>query len=566
MWMIRRFIKLLNPHYKQGLILSMLLLLSTVITVLTPFFYQQLVDDGVLKGDAGTLSIMIAVIAAAMLAQEGLKLIRVSLTLNIRRSVFAKLRADIFSRFMKMPQRFHHEWETGRMISRMTWDVDEIENLMLEKFIYFIQNLLTALFICIVILFLDWKMLAYASLFLPLLYVLYIVFRKKIFSLSKVVQEKQEDMMVRIHEDLAMVKAIQSFSIEANSTAKTATAMSETENAKNKLSMTYSQATSSTIAINVIGLLIIWGVGGMNVMENRMTLGTLIAISFYLSYMINLFYSAYYTVMGFHHSMPAAQRIFDILDLQTPIHDRAGAIELPEIQKGIAFKQVGFSYGPDTAPVFSDVNFQLCRGELVGIVGESGQGKTTLANLFMRLFDPDLGTIEYDGHDIRTFKLDSLRKQVALVPQEDYMFHRSVRDNILLDREGISEDQFHRACRLANVDKFVASFESGYDTPVGQNGMKLSAGQKKRIAIARALAENPSVLIFDESTSVLDEETEQDILNAIRTLAKDKIILLITHKISNLTTADQILHVGGGNVTSFGGYEDYRQKLVSQIG
>jgi ATP-binding cassette, subfamily B, bacterial MsbA len=556
MKMLSRFFLLLRPHYKQGLGISLLLLISSLITVGTPFVYRQLVDNGIMKGNISHLIKMLVIILISLVIQELLFLGQKALNLNIRKNVFSKLRMDLYTHLLRLPQSFYSDHHKGRLLSRITSDVDAVQNLLLEKYIYFVQSLLIGLFIFIIFLSISWKMIFVASVFLPILYFLYLIFKNNIFLLSKKVQEKQENLMERLQEDLSMVKAIQSYSVLDERMNKTFKVMQESEDAKKKLSMKYSAASSSTIIINMIGLIVIWGIGGVEVTKGRMSIGTLIAISFFLHYIVNLFFNAYYAVMGFQTSLPAAQRIFEILDFSPAITNRPDAIDMNESLTSIEFKNITFAY-PRNKPVFTRGSFRLNKGDLVGIVGRSGQGKTTLANLIMRFYDPDDGIIEINGMDIRRIKIECLRRDIAIVPQEDYLFNISIRDNVVMGRKDISEELFVKACESASVHNFAASFGDGYDTIIGENGVLLSSGQRKRISIARALLDNPHVLIFDEATAVLDEINEKEILESIEKLANNRIVMVITHKISNIQASNKVIQINEGVIDLYNGFEEY---------
>lgn len=545
---LKRFAIRFLPFRKHGVGIAVILLLSSALTVVTPFLYKEAIDTGILQGNLNVVLAMIGLIAGSFLLQEALFLLRVSLNMSIRKEIFLKLRLDLFSHLIRLPQGFYSETHRGRLLSRMTSDVDAVQNIVLDNFIGFLQNLLVGLSIAIIIWTYEWKLVAAASVCLPILLLIYKLFRGRLTALSQSYQEKYEKMLATVQEDLAMVKAIQSFSVMDDRIARTKEVMEDTEHTRRTMNMTYSKANSSTIVINLIGLFVIWGIGGYEVIEGRMSLGLLIAMSFYLTYIINLFYNAYYALIGFQVSIPAARRIFELLDEPQVIADEPGAMPIEGVIRELSFDGVGFAY-PDGPTLFEQVSVRMTPGCMTAIAGKSGQGKTTLAGLLMRFYDPREGVVRVNGIDMRRFRLDSVRRKIAIVPQEDYLFSVSLRDNIVLGRSGVMDEQFEEACRLAKVDVIAAAFDNGYDTTVGENGMRLSGGQKKRVSIARALLDNPDVLIFDEATAYLDEATERELLQTIRKLADERIVVMISHDTGHVELADQVVLLRDGRVT-----------------
>lgn len=561
--MHRRFLRLFKPHYKQGLGIFLIIMISAGFTVGSPFLYKEMVDDGILKGNVSLLFIMLAGILVIMVLQEVLYLLRTALTIRIRQAVFAGLRINLYQHLMRMPQRFYLSNHRGRLLSRMTSDVDAVQNLMLEQYIYFAQSLLVGLGIFSIILSISTTMILVTCAALPLLYFFYMLFRKRISELSREVQEKQESMTERLQEDLSKVKAIQSYPDSGDRMQQTRNLMRDTELARGRLSRVYATASASTTTINLIGMIVIWGIGGLEVTNGKISLGTLIAISFYLNYMISLYFNAYYAVIGFQRSRPAAERIFEVLDAPQEIADGPDSREPDDFAGDLAFENVTFAYEKDR-PVISEAGFVLNRGDWVGVVGDSGEGKTTLANLMVRFYDPDIGRVTLNGADLRSIRLASLRKNTAIVPQEDDLFNVSIRENILMGRQHISEERFRLACERAGL-RFVDNLSEGWDTVVGENGMRLSGGQRKRISLARAILDNPYILILDEATAGLDETTEQDILRSVRSIADDRITIMITHKSSNLQFSNKILRVDKGKVDFIRSLEDDRRQVGHKV-
>lgn len=558
---ILRFFTLLKPHYKQGIIIAFILLFSSITTVLTPFLYKEIIDECLISGNKTYLIYYILSIIALMVLQEILKLYRIYQASNIRRDVFLELRKSLYNHLLRMPQSYYSQKHSGRLLSRITSDVDAVQNLLLEQFIYFVQNLFVSILIIVVIVYMDWRMLIIAFAFLPVLYLLFFFFRTRIVTASKKVQEKQEILMEKLHEDFSLVKMIQAFPSMQERIKLTYEQMHETENARRNLNMNNSTAASSTIIISVIGIVVIWGFGGFEVINGKMSIGSLVAISFFVNYIDDMFYSIYNITTGFFSSVPSAERIFEILDLDTDIKDDADSQEIAVLSGSLSFRNVTFGYSFDK-PVLKDANLITNCGEIVGITGISGAGKTTVANLVARFYEPDSGIIELNNQNIKKIKLECLRRNVAIVPQEDYMFNISILDNIVMGRKNITLEQIHKVTVLAELEEFIYSLKDGYETIIGEKGTILSGGQKKRIMIARALIGNPYILIFDEATSNLDEETEKLIFKSIRNISNDRISIFITHKISNLKYADRILTIDDGKIRSYINFSDYLNCLL----
>lgn len=491
-----------------------------------------------------------------MILQELFYIVQIRLSIQVRNIVFARLRLEIYEHLMKMSQSFYANKHTGGLLSRITSDVDEIQNLLLDRLIRFIDNIIVAILIMIIISYINLYMVIVAFVFIPLLYLIYIYFSKRIQSLSKIVQEKRESLMINLQEDFSFIKAIQSYSIIEDRIKNTFGLMLDAENSKGQLSYQYTKAASSTIAITIIGLIIVWGYGGKEVIEGNMSLGQVVAISFYLKYIQNLFFGTYYTIIEFQAAIPAARRIFEILDSSTDIADSADAISLSKFDGTISFNHVNFSYEKNK-PILKDLDFSIHKNDIVGITGESGVGKTTLVNLILRFYDTNNCSIKINGIDIKKIKLADLRKNIAVIPQENYIFNISIKDNILMGRKNISDDQVLKVSRLAGVHNFIDQLNNGYDSIAGERGILLSSGQRKRVLIARALLENPYILVFDEATSNLDRKNELLILDSIKELSSGRIILFISHRIQNLDFCNKFLLIKNCSVYEYDKYKDF---------
>jgi subfamily B ATP-binding cassette protein MsbA len=270
-------------------------------------------------------------------------------------------------------------------------------------------------------------------------------------------------------------------------------------------------------------------------------------------------------------SLPSAERFFELLDEPPGIVDAPDAVVIPGVKRGIRISKVSFSYGRE--PVLRDVSLDVQAGEVVALVGRTGAGKTTLADLLLRLHDPDSGSIEIDGVDLRRIQRDSLLDQLAVVTQEPFLFPGTIRDNIRYGRPEAPDEEVERAARAAHVDEFVRGLPQGFDTEVGDSGVKLSGGQRQRITIARAILKNPSILIFDEATSSLDAKSERYVQEAIDLLLGGRTVFVIAHRLSTIRHADKIVVLENGAVSAVGSHDElmandglYRELVALQTG
>lgn len=524
------------------------LLASSGLTVVTPFLYQWLVDAGIYGRSLSVIVAGVALVAAAMLAKEGLFLLQTRITLRMRESVFAAIKEQVYVHLMGMSPGYFADRHKGRLLNRLVSDVNTLQSLFLDQLVFFVRDLLVGLLILGIMLAIEWRMVAVAAVFLPLFYVIYRLFRRRITARSEEMLERRERLTERWQEDLSAVQELQAYSVVPARVEGTVGRIRASEGARRRLEMTWAAASSSTVAIQLAGLFVIWGMGAREVLEGRMTIGVLIALSFFLSHIIQLFYSAYYILMDYRSAVPAARNILELLDAPPEVADRSGAGGRDFRGATIRFEGVSFRYVPDR-PILSDVRLTFKPGDTIGLIGSSGEGKTTLIRLLQRFMDPDAGRITLDGTDLRDVPLPALRRSVAVIPQDNVLLADTLRNNIVFHRTGISEERFREVCRLAKVDRFAGELPDGYDTMIGERGAKLSEGQKKRVAIARALLDDPYVLVLDEATAMLDEDTERDILASLVRPQPDRIVILITHKTANLQYVNRVIRLDGGRAS-----------------
>jgi len=308
-----------------------------------------------------------------------------------------------------------------------------------------------------------------------------------------------------------------------------------------------------------IGSMIVWYFGGRDVMDESMTLGTLMAFLGYLG----MFYGPLEMVTEvwswISRSFAAAERIFEILDTEPEAPDESNAMTMPEIQGAVEFKNVTFGYDR-YKPVLKNIDLRVKSGEMLGFVGRSGAGKTTMTNLICRFYNPDEGSITIDGVDIRKIKLDDLRRQIGIVLQDQFLFSGTVAENIAYGKPGATLEEIMQAAKIANAHDFIVKFPDGYDTDVGERGQKLSGGERQRVSIARAVLRDPKILILDEATSLVDTETEKKIQEALSRLIKGRTTFAIAHRLSTLRNADRLMVLDDGKCVEIGTHDELMEK------
>lgn len=529
---------------------------GTVVSVVIPLLYKKIIDTAVSIQQVNSLLIPLIILLSLTGLEQLILLFQTIVSTNIQKKVFAKLRTDLYEHLQKMSLQFHSKNNSGVLLSKLTNDVNSVQNLLTPSLIGLLKNVLLILIILIIVSFISIRIVLASLLLFPFFFLVFGVFKRKVYDLSNRVQEKQERMLKALQENITSIKSIQSFNVEGEKLIKAKEQIDETENAKRERDIKSAFASFSTISISLLGTVLLWGLGSYEVVKGSISIGSLIAILYYFNNLNSLITSSFGIALNFQTSLPSVKRIFEILDMVPDIKDAPDAKEIAEFKGDISFKKVSFAY-EHKMYIFNHVDIEISAGSIVGIVGASGQGKTTLINLIPRFYDPSEGSITIDGMDIRKIKLESLRKNIASVPQDTVLFDSSIKDNITMGRKNITSDQIINSAILADAHDFIMKLPQGYNTQIGEKGVLLSGGQKKRIAIARALLNNPRIIILDEATADLDEVSEKSIIASIQNLAKSRTIFFITHKLSLLTFVDKILSVESGRITEYCHIDDY---------
>jgi ATP-binding cassette, subfamily B, bacterial MsbA len=466
------------------------------------------------------------------------------------------LRNHVYSHLLHLGFPYFQRTRTGQIMSRLTVDVDHVRTLVTANLARAIASAIQVIFYLAVLLLLSWKLTLVATLFLPPLLGLWARFRKRLHTGVLKVLDAVGDVASQLQETVSGIRLVKASGAEGWEVRRfealteghyQATVRDE------RWRQFFPPATEMVIATAILGLL--W-YGSYLVLED----GTLSAAAFLASLGLAMKLMSPAKFLGQFPSMiqpglVAGERIFEIVDAPLEMTDRPGARPVSKFEQGVRFEDVAFEYQKGE-PVLAGIDLEIRPGEVVALVGPSGGGKSTLSDLLPRFHDPVHGRITLDGVDLREIRVADLRALMGIVTQETILFHDTIRANIAYGFDDATREQVEAAARAANAHDFISHFPQGYDTVVGERGVRLSGGQRQRLAIARALFRNPPILILDEATSALDTESEQLVQQAIEELMQDRTVLVIAHRLSTIRRADQILVLESGRIVERGTHEE----------
>jgi ATP-binding cassette subfamily B protein/subfamily B ATP-binding cassette protein MsbA len=512
-------------------------------------------------GSTNLLLLCAGAIVAISLVGGMFSYLEVFITKAIGYRMVYTLRREVFAHLQRLSLSFHNRARTGDLLTTFAKDTSTLKDVFAEALLKFADHFLSVIGMMVILWMIDWRVAAIALASLPFLcFTLLHLYRQTKLSLKK--QRKQEGKVTsRFNEVLAAVPLVQAFGRERHEEQRYEEVSNETLRESIRMTRLEAAASRSSQIMTAVGTAGTVLFGALEVQHGRMTAGDLVLVMSYLSSMYKPLRSLAKLSIDFSKAAASAERIAEVLEVEPEIQDRPDAIDITDLRGEIIFTAVSFDYG-DGKEVLRHVSFEVRPGQKLALVGVSGAGKSTIASLILRLYEAQQGAILIDGIAIERLRRESLRKQIGIVLQQSVLFGATIRENIAYGKPSASLEEIVAAAKTANADEFIRELEDGYDSVIGERGATLSAGQRQRIAIARAIIRNPRILILDEPMTGLDAENENKVREALDRLMTGKTTIMITHDLQHMADADHVLVLKDGRIAERGTHAE----LLSRSG
>ena len=588
-----------RPYWFKAALLILLITLTSLLGLVSPLILRDLLDNALPNKDMARLN-WLALALFGLAALNGLiQVAQGYLSSAVGEGIICDLRQALYAHMQRMSMRFFTHTKTGEMMSRLNNDVNGAQRAVTGTLVNMITNIITLISTLVVMISLEWRLTLAGVIIMPLL----ILPSRRVGGVLRQITRQQmrlrAEMSALMNETLNVSGALLTkiFGRRDDEVRRFGDTAVQVRDISVRSSLVGRWFFMGLGLVGAVGTALVYWLGGHLVLRGTFTIGTIVAFSAYLTQLYRPLTALTNAHVEFATSLVSFERVFEVLDIPVEIDDRAGAVALEQCQGHIRFDNVSFSYDgdQDSAVALEDVerfskggsslaitksgeqarsyrstsrqgdqeqrqvlhaiDFEMQPGKLTALVGPSGAGKTTITYLVPRLYDPNDGCVSLDGHDLRDIQLASLSQHIGMVTQETYLFHDTIRANLLYAKPDAAQAGLEAACRAANIHDFIAQLPDGYDTIVGERGYRLSGGEKQRIAIARVVLKDPRVLILDEATSHLDSESEALIQHALERVMVGRTSLVIAHRLSTILSADQILVIDRGRVVQRGTHE-----------
>lgn len=584
--LLKRFLRYLKPYWRRVLGAFICMTLSTLLSLPGPLITRYLIDEVLPKKNVSMLILLCLLTVAIFLFSQLIGFIRKYLFLILSERVVIDIRLDFYQHLQRLPMSFYAETKTGDVMSRLMNDVGAVRGLLADTFLPLIQDIIVLIASTAVIFYLHWKLSLLSLITLPFFILSFNYFSRRLRVFSRLGQEKRADLYSNLQERIAGISLTKSFAKEKQE------AIGFLRYARKLIDLGIKKTVFGSISgvvmgfVSTLGTALVMWYGGMEVIRGNFTIGSLIAFTAFLGRVHGPLKRVFQVNLGIQASLAAVERVVEILEMPQEGKGSSANILLAEGQKGkwvtpsfgsinlrrspknpsesfgpvknivglLEFENVSFGYA-SKRDVLKNINIKVSPGMIIGLVGPSGVGKTTLVRLILRFYVPTKGRILIDEIDAGDFNLRWLRSQIGIVAQDNILFSGTLRENIAYAQRKTPIDEIETAAKMAQIHEFIAALPEGYDTQVGERGVKLSGGQRRRIAIARMIIANPQIVILDEATSFLDTETETKLWTELKPWLRNRTAIVIAHRLSTIEDADNIFVLNSGKIVEEGSHE-----------
>jgi ATP-binding cassette subfamily B protein len=531
-------------------------LLATAARLLGPLAVRSGIDDGITRSDTGMITRASIVFGVLLGLQYLFSVVSRYAVAWVGEQFLLDLRSKVFGHLLRLDMGFYSRSKTGVLVSRMTSDIESLQEFVSEAAVMALTNLLTVIGVAVAMLLVDWQLALVVFAIIAVLIAISVVFQRQAGRAYSQVRERIGRVLGALQEGIAGVRVVQAFTQETTQAGEFGRVNEYyyDANMSAALAITWYFPTVAFVRVVATGAVLFFG--GAQVIDGGLTFGTLVVFLLYL----NWFFEPVINLANVYNLLQAAvaalAKLFALLDERPAVQERPGAYDLAEPVRGqVRFDGVSFGYDP-LRPVVHGIEIDVPPGQRLAVVGETGAGKSTIAKLAMRFYDPDEGAVTIDGADLRDLTKDSRQRALALIPQDGYLFNGTLRDNLKYGRPDATDTQVWDVLRAMGVDTWIRSLADGLDTAVRERGSRFSAGERQLVALARAFLADPGIIVLDEATSNLDPETEVQVEGALRVLLAGRTAIVIAHRLRSAQRADRVVMIDDGRIIGDGSHAD----------
>lgn len=552
---VGRIAAFIKPYRWRIGLLILIMVLSAGVANIYPFFVKYLVDEVFIQQNLYWLQYIVGGLALMALFQFGITFLNGYLYTWLTARILFDMRLHLYDHIHRLSMRFFKETKVGDIISRLNSDMAQVQSIAMESLMTFLGTVMTIAVVSAIMIFFSWKLFIISCVAVPGIILLLRWFQPRLHRLARKIRDQNAEITSFVLEAFRGQKTVK---VTGSRHGETRRFLRENKGLIRKVIsfqvMSGFSSGLSALMITASSAAVLW-FGGRMMFAGQLTAGELMAFELFQIRLFGPVRSLVTLFLKLQKARASIDRVFEFLDIAPEDGDRPGALRLDDLRGEVAFEDVSFSYEPGK-PVLSEISFRAAPGTSLAIVGPSGAGKTTIADLIFRLYRPDSGRVLVDGHDLGDVKLRTLLRSMALVPQEPYLFNGTVGENIRYGAPAAGEDEVRRAAELANIDELIRRLPRGYDTVVGERGLRFSGGQAQRIALARAFLRRPRILVLDEATAALDWFADRKVQQALKELMRGRTTILITHKMFMVQEMDNIIVLDGNRVVGEGRHDE----------